>query len=86
MSFGQGSYFAKNSNYSDQYAIRDINGQKTMIRTRILAGLSCVGNSTMKTPPTLYGRSFNTTTNSDKSIFVCYNDYQAYPEYLIKYF
>ena len=57
-----------------------------MFRAKILAGESIVGNSSMKVPPARTKEElYDSTTDSGKSIYVCYHDSQCYPEYLITY-
>jgi hypothetical protein len=84
--YGQGVYFAINSQYSDGYAGSAHGGFKIMFRVRILAGESTVGNSSMREPPKkANGEPYDSTTDSGKSIYVCYHDNQCYPEYIINY-
>jgi len=84
--FGQGVYFAVNSQYSDTYAGTTSKGTKIMFRVRILAGESTFGNGSMKVPPNkTNGEPYDSTTDSSKTIFVCYHDNQCYPEYIITY-
>ena len=57
-----------------------------MFRTRILAGESCLGNSSMKVPPNKpNGEPYDSTCDNNMQIFVCYHDNQCYPEYIITY-
>ena len=57
-----------------------------MFRVRILAGESCVGNSSMREPPkNPKGVPYDSTTDQGKQIYVCYHDNQCYPEYIIIY-
>lgn len=85
--YGQGVYFALNSSYSDSYAQKSSNGFKCMIRAKVLIGEACIGRSDMKTPPERPDNRgpYDSTTDSSRSIFVCYHDNQCYPEYLITY-
>ncbi len=84
--YGQGVYFAVNSQYSDGYAKSTLGDLKIMFRVRILAGESTVGNSSMKEPPKkANGEPYDSTTDSRKTIYVCYHDNQCYPEYIINY-
>jgi hypothetical protein len=58
-----------------------------MFRVRILVGDSCIGDSSMKVPPTNPNtlEPYDSTTDSAQSLYVCYHDNQCYPEYLISY-
>lgn len=51
-----------------------------MFIARVLIGKTCVGNNSMRVPPTGYD-----TTTDEKDIFVVYHDAGAYAEYLITY-
>lgn len=84
--YGQGVYFAVNSQYSDGYAGITAGSFKIMFRVRILAGESTVGNSSMREPPKKKnGEPYDSTTDAGKTIYVCYHDNQCYPEYIITY-
>jgi hypothetical protein len=84
--YGQGVYFAVNSQYSDSYAGLTQRSFKIMFRVRILVGESTVGNSSMREPPKkANGEPFDSTTDPGKTIYVCYHDNQCYPEYIINY-
>lgn len=88
VAYGKGVYFAANSQYSNTYAIATSSGLKCMIRALVLVGESCVGNSSMNTPPekqTGTGVLYDSTCDGSGSIYVCYHDNQCYPEYLIYY-
>ncbi|XP_067891260.1 protein mono-ADP-ribosyltransferase PARP14-like [Heterodontus francisci] len=90
---GNGTYFAVNANYSAQetYSRTDSNGWKYMYRARVLTGLYCRGVGGMVTPPPK--NSANPTDLYDSvvdnvqapSMFIIFNDIQAYPEYLITF-
>jgi len=57
-----------------------------MILAKVLVGETCLGNSTMKVPPRKpNGDQYDSTCDSNNSIFVCYNDNQCYPDYVITY-
>uniref|UniRef100_A0A6P8QZ94 Poly [ADP-ribose] polymerase n=1 Tax=Geotrypetes seraphini TaxID=260995 RepID=A0A6P8QZ94_GEOSA len=89
--FGNGTYFAIQASYSahNQYSKPDANGQKYIYLARVLAGDYCVGRTGIVTPPSkstsdptnLYDSVTDNTANP--SMFVIFNDNQAYPEYLI---
>ncbi|XP_077305873.1 protein mono-ADP-ribosyltransferase PARP14-like [Lithobates pipiens] len=90
---GKGTYFAAEAIYSaeDTYSKPDTNGYKYMYLARVLTGVYCVGNAAMIVPPAkspsnptdLYDSA--TDNLSTPSVFVIFNDVQAYPEYLITF-
>jgi len=51
-----------------------------MFLASVLIGKTCVGNSSMKVPPTGYD-----TTSDGQNIFVIYHDAGAYANHLITY-
>ncbi|XP_040011244.1 protein mono-ADP-ribosyltransferase PARP14-like isoform X2 [Xiphias gladius] len=89
---GHGSYFAVDPAYSAQgYAKPDGSGHKRMYLARVLVGDCAQGKSGLITPPSknsgnaadLYD---SVTDNPGKpTMFVVFNDIQAYPEYLITF-
>uniref|UniRef100_A0A7N9AQ46 Poly [ADP-ribose] polymerase n=1 Tax=Mastacembelus armatus TaxID=205130 RepID=A0A7N9AQ46_9TELE len=89
--FGNGSYFAVDPAYSVGYANPDAKGHKRMYLTRVLAGDFTQGKAGMITPPSrgsgnaadLYDSVTDKTANP--TMFVVFNDIQAYPEYLITF-
>lgn len=87
--FGEGVYFATNSLYSiKNYSTPGDSGQRYIYRCRVLAGYSIRGRPEMKVPPTRDGPIlFDSLVNDqrDPSIYVIFNDTQAYPEYLITF-
>ncbi|XP_066579850.1 protein mono-ADP-ribosyltransferase PARP12-like [Amia ocellicauda] len=81
-SYGKGSYFARDASYSNKYSkVKD--GHKYMFFVRVLAGEFTKGHSNIVRPPILYDSCVNSTT--DPTIFVIFEKYQIYPEYLIEY-
>ena len=82
--YGQGVYFALNSSYSHTYTGKTV-GSKKMFRCKVLVGSSTVGNNLMKVAPLINGQQYDSTGDSDGTIFVIYHDNQCYPEYLITY-
>ncbi|XP_062830387.1 protein mono-ADP-ribosyltransferase PARP14 isoform X2 [Anolis carolinensis] len=91
--YGNGTYFAVDASYSahDTYSKPDANGRKYMYFARVLVGDYCVGAQGLIVPqpknttdPTnLYD---SMTDNIQKpTLFVTFNDIQAYPEYLITF-
>ncbi|KAJ7407734.1 hypothetical protein WISP_124915 [Willisornis vidua] len=89
--FGNGTYFAAHASYSaqDVYSVPDRNGKKHIYLARVLTGQFCAGKPGLKTappkntadPPDLYDSVVNNVSNP--TVFVIFNDIQAYPEYLI---
>lgn len=80
MSYGKGVYFHTDASYSDRFAKASSPGEKTVFLVRVLVGKTCLGDSTMKAPPTGYD-----TTTDGRNIFVVYHDAGAYADYLITY-
>ena len=86
VSYGQGVYFAVNSAYSNNFAKNPNSTIRKMIKSRVLVGESCLGNSSMREPPKKpNGEPYDSTTDQNKQVFVCYHDNQCYPEYIISY-
>lgn len=90
--FGNGSYFAVDPNYSAKgYAQPDANGQKPIYLARVLVGDFTQGKGGMITPPSKGSGNtadlYDSVTDNTASptMFVVFNDIQAYPEYLITF-
>ena len=90
--YGQGVYFARDASYSTYplYSQRDTDGVQSIFLARVVVGEYCRGVKDAITPDvrdaTTHALYDSTVDNvKDPSIFVTYNDAQAYPEYLIKY-
>ncbi|NXR93835.1 PAR14 polymerase, partial [Hypocryptadius cinnamomeus] len=91
--FGNGTYFAVNASYSanNHYSKPDLNGKKYMYLARVLVGEYSLGRKGSITPARknasnsvdLYDSS--TDDVSQPSMFIIFNDIQAYPEYLITF-
>ncbi len=90
--YGNGSYFAVDPTYSAQgYAKPDARRHKRMYLARVLVGDFTQGRSGMITPPSkgsgnaadLYDSVTDNTTRP--TMFIVFNDIQAYPEYLITF-
>ncbi|XP_052773432.1 protein mono-ADP-ribosyltransferase PARP14-like isoform X1 [Mya arenaria] len=90
---GQGVYFATDANYSaiPTYSPPDSSGYKRMYRCLVLTGEYTTGNDSMRTPPPKNPSSphilYDSVTNYSQSpsMFVIFNDTQAYPEHLITF-
>ncbi|NXQ57750.1 PAR14 polymerase, partial [Anthoscopus minutus] len=91
--FGNGTYFAVNASYSahDLYSKPDANGRKYMYSARVLVGEYSVGKKGSITPALKSVSNsvdlFDSSTDnmSQPSMFIIFNDIQAYPEYLITF-
>ncbi|XP_075466029.1 protein mono-ADP-ribosyltransferase PARP14-like isoform X3 [Ascaphus truei] len=91
--YGNGTYFAISANYSahDTYSRPDGKGHKFMYLTRVLTGASCDGKQGMIAPPPKNATDPTdlcdsvTDNTAQPSMYVIFNDIQAYPEYLITF-
>ncbi|NXO77606.1 PAR14 polymerase, partial [Sitta europaea] len=91
--FGNGTYFAVNASYSanDIYSKPDEKGRKYMYLARVLVGEYSLGIKGSITPaPKNADNSvdlFDSSTDNVRqpSMFIIFNDIQAYPEYLITF-
>ncbi|NXH92865.1 PAR14 polymerase, partial [Edolisoma coerulescens] len=91
--FGNGTYFAVNASYSahSTYSKPDVNGKKYMYLARVLVGEYSRGMKGAITPASKNaGNSvelFDSSTDdvNQPSMFIIFNDIQAYPEYLITF-
>ncbi|NWJ02552.1 PAR14 polymerase, partial [Crypturellus undulatus] len=93
VSYGNGTYFAVNAKYSanDAYSKPDAAGKKYMYLARVLVGEYSQGTRGAITPsPKNSSNSidlFDSSTDNvnQPTMFVIFNDIQAYPEYLITF-
>ncbi|NWU30630.1 PAR14 polymerase, partial [Dyaphorophyia castanea] len=91
--FGNGTYFAVNASYSahDTYSKPDVNGKKYMYLARVLVGEYSQGIKGAITPASKNAVNsvdlFDSSTDNmlQPSMFIIFNDIQAYPEYLITF-
>ncbi|NWX39256.1 PAR14 polymerase, partial [Steatornis caripensis] len=91
--FGNGTYFAVNASYSanDTYSKPDADGKKYMYLARVLVGEYSQGTRGSITPAAKNASNsidlFDSSTDDVKrpSMFIIFNDIQAYPEYLITF-
>ncbi|NWX20438.1 PAR14 polymerase, partial [Aegotheles bennettii] len=91
--YGNGTYFAVDASYSahDTYSKPDVNGKKYMYLARVLVGEYSQGTQGSITPaPKSASNSvdlFDSSTDNvmTPSMFIIFNDIQAYPEYLITF-
>ncbi|XP_056389292.1 protein mono-ADP-ribosyltransferase PARP14-like [Hyla sarda] len=90
--YGNGTYFAVNANYSARgYSRPDAQGQKHLYLARVLTGVFCGGQSGMVAPPAKNPSNstdlYDSVTDNpgNPSMFIIFNDIQAYPEYHITF-
>ncbi|NXC14958.1 PAR14 polymerase, partial [Corythaeola cristata] len=91
--FGNGTYFAVNASYSahDTYSKPDVDGKKYMYLARVLVGEYSQGTKGSITPAIKNTSNsldqFDSSTDNvnQPSMFIVFNDVQAYPEYLITF-
>ncbi|XP_028418569.1 protein mono-ADP-ribosyltransferase PARP11-like [Dendronephthya gigantea] len=90
--YGKGSYFAVAASYSDGFSnVSRTTGHKMMFLSKVIVGLYVVGNSnTVRPPPRdpnkpyeLYHSCVDNQTNP--TMFVVFDNDQAYPQFLISY-
>lgn len=89
--YGQGVYFAVNSalSISDQYSPPNADGHKYIFVAKVLTGDYTLGNHSMKTAPLKETGDiplrYDSVTDdiTRPTLFVIFNDTQAFPEYLI---
>lgn len=93
VAYGKGTYFAVEARYSadDTYSKPDRNGRKHMYYVRVLTGIYTHGHPSYIVPPPKNPQNvtdlYDSVTDNvnNPSLFVVFNDYQAYPEYLITF-
>ncbi|XP_065146257.2 protein mono-ADP-ribosyltransferase PARP14-like [Paramisgurnus dabryanus] len=89
--YGNGTYFAVDPSYSAQgYSKPDASGHKRMYLAKVLVGDFTQGKAGMLVPPAKSSISadlYNSVTDNtnNPTMFVIFNDVQAYPEYLITF-
>lgn len=89
--FGDGVYFAKDASYSLTYSQPGANDERRMYLARVLVGKYTAGEQRLKKPPPKDPSKpeilFDSVVNrsEDPTIFVVFNDYHAYPKYLITF-
>ncbi|XP_029382789.1 protein mono-ADP-ribosyltransferase PARP14-like [Echeneis naucrates] len=92
-SFGRGTYFSINANYSSHsdFCRPAADGSKVMFVARVLTGKYSQGLKSMKAPPPInaqhpHDRYDSVVDNMDvPSMYVVFHDNQAYPDYLITF-
>ena len=88
--YGNGSYFAVGPTYSaNRYAKPDAQGHKRMYLALVLVGDHTLGNAGMIVPPAKSNTTdlYDSVTDNvaNPTMFVIFNDIQAYPEFLITF-
>ncbi|XP_073706532.1 protein mono-ADP-ribosyltransferase PARP12 [Garra rufa] len=87
--YGKGSYFARDASYSDRYAKTRNGRTKKMFVALVLVGNFTKGNTTLVRPPQkpssqgFYDSCVDNEANP--AIFVVFEKFQVYPEYIIEY-
>ncbi|KAG8547822.1 hypothetical protein GDO81_027392 [Engystomops pustulosus] len=91
--YGNGTYFAVNADYSARgYCPPDANRHKHLYLARVITGVFCIGRAGMVAPPaknTLNSTDLYdsvTDNTASPSMFIIFNDIQAYPEYHITFY
>ncbi|XP_054032652.1 protein mono-ADP-ribosyltransferase PARP14 [Dryobates pubescens] len=92
-SIGNGTYFAVDASYSAQktWSTPDVDGKRYMYLARVLTGKYCLGRKGLITPPPKHSSDPTDLYDSvvdcvnAPTMFVIFNDIQAYPEYLITF-
>ena len=88
--YGDGSYFARDAKYSNNYARRLSNGQRQLLLVDVAVGRWTLGVKGMNVYPLLPGEEFkryDSLVNNVRNpqIFVVQHSNQAYPKYLVTY-
>ncbi|XP_066540860.1 protein mono-ADP-ribosyltransferase PARP12-like [Hoplias malabaricus] len=86
--YGKGSYFARDAKYSDRYA-KSRGNSKTIFVALVLVGEFIKGNSSYVRPPQKKSKKafYDSCVDNEANpaIFVVFEKYQIYPEYIIDY-
>ena len=95
MAYGDGVYFAKDASYSMIYSLPGPHDERCMYLAKVLVGkytsLSTSGKEKLKRPPAIDPNKpeilFDSVVNNkdNPSIFVIFNDFHCYPEYIITF-
>lgn len=83
---GDGVYFAIQASYSDQhpYVLKKTNHRRELFICQVLLGKSSQGAWGLKSPAQGCHSVFN-LNNDWNNMFCIFNNYQAYPEYIVQY-
>lgn len=82
-----GSYFARDASYSDKY-VKSKTVKKKMFLAQVLVGEFTRGQSSLVRPPAKNSNRFFDScvdNESNPAIFVVFEKFQVYPEYIIEY-
>ena len=84
--YGRGVFFARDANYSagDKYSPRDSSNHKYIFVVKVLTG-ELVRHDAQLSASTKTNRKCGVDDVNSPTIFVIYDDIQAYPEYLITF-
>jgi len=83
---GVGIYFATNSATSMGYTGGKQSGKQKMLLCKVICGSSTNGKHGLRRPPEKNkGILYDSVTNGGKSVYVVFDNNQAYPEYLIEF-
>ncbi|MBN3306321.1 PARPT polymerase, partial [Amia calva] len=92
ISYGRGSYFARDASYSNGFAPAAPNGYQYMFLAKVLVGKTNLGKRKYYRPPPVCPKKagsdlYDACVNQrlDPSIFVVFDSCQCYPYYMIKY-
>ncbi|XP_076464939.1 protein mono-ADP-ribosyltransferase PARP14-like [Babylonia areolata] len=88
--YGNGVYFAVNARYSasPQYSPPDPSGNRYVYQSKVLVGHPTTGNQNLRVLPPRQGPIlYDSATDNPNgpSMYVIFNDTQAYPEYMITF-
>ncbi|XP_078357627.1 uncharacterized protein LOC144642520 isoform X2 [Oculina patagonica] len=90
--YGEGSYFAVNASYSNNYSSQSGDKTRFMFLASVLTGEYKLGGRDLRRPPLKDPSNpasdlYDSCVDNEKNpkIFVIFNDEQCYPLYLIKY-
>lgn len=88
--YGEGVYFAINTEYSTHptYSPPDPSGVRRIYQCKVLVGHATVGRRGLRVLPQRQGSVlFDSATDNanNPSMYVIFNDTQAYPEYMITF-
>ena len=90
--YGQGSYFAVDASYSNDFSKTEGDETRYMFLAKVLTGEFIRGKKDFRRPPlkdprNLAGDLYDSCVNDENlpKIFVIFDNEQCYPSYLIKY-
>ena len=86
--YGEGVYFAVDASVSSKYALPDAYGNRYMFYSSVLTGSYSIGTKGITTPPVKNVEAlewFDSVCDNlySPSMFVIFNDTQAYPSFLV---